>query len=39
MALPADGKGSSLNQNQDIMIHMNTCDPGYHVSLPTLHTK
>lgn len=34
---PQEGKGSSLNLNQDLLIHMSTCDPGYHI--PYLHIQ
>lgn len=31
---PQEGKGSSLNLNQDLLIHVSTCDPGYHRVFP-----
>lgn len=39
MALPAGGRGSSLNRNQDLVIHVNARDPDHSASLPSLRTK
>lgn len=34
---PQGGKGSTLNLNQDLLIHMSPCDPDYHI--PYLHIQ